>query len=160
MTNPPTTRDGAAVRLPPPVLFLCSTLLGGAAQVALGVGALPLARNTAFGLAALFTLSGATLLLWASGLFKRSGQDPRPWRSTPALIISGVYRYTRNPMYVAMAMAQAAFGFGFRSLWILLLLPASIVLVYVTAIRHEERYLEDKFGNEYVAYKQKVRRWL
>jgi protein-S-isoprenylcysteine O-methyltransferase Ste14 len=63
-------------------------------------------------------------------------------------------------MYLGMALFQAAVGLWLANGWILLMLPVALVAVYVTAIRHEEDYLERKFGTPYVDYKSAVRRWL
>jgi protein-S-isoprenylcysteine O-methyltransferase Ste14 len=93
-------------------------------------------------------------------LFRETGQDPRPWLATPEIVSSGVYRFTRNPMYVSLALGQSALGIGLGNLWILLLVPVVCAVVQITAIRHEEAYLERKFGDSYRDYKKSVRRWL
>jgi len=152
-------RDGAAVRLPPPLLFLLVLLLGIVGQVLWG-GSLPLSRTVGLVLATGLALLGLSLMLWAVRLFELSDQDPKPWLATPELIFSGVYRVTRNPMYLGLSLLQAAFGFGLRSPWVLLLVPVSMVGVYCVAIRHEEAYLEQKFGEPFIDYKSRVRRWL
>ena len=87
-------------------------------------------------------------------------QDPKPWATTPEIISSGIYRFTRNPMYVGMALVQIAIGIGLANWWVILAVPVSLVLVYLTAIRQEEAYLERKFGSAYTDYKMSVRRWL
>lgn len=96
----------------------------------------------------------------AVGLFRRTGQDPKPWKTTPEIISTGVYRFTRNPMYLGMALLQVGIGVGFANGWILALLPPVLVIIYAVAIRPEETYLESKFGDGYTAYKKSVRRWL
>jgi protein-S-isoprenylcysteine O-methyltransferase Ste14 len=96
----------------------------------------------------------------AFGLFRETGQDAKPWLPTPEIIKSGVYRFTRNPMYLSLALLQSGISIGVGNLWILLLVPVACAVVYMTAIRHEEAYLERKFGDSYLAYKKSVRRWL
>jgi len=61
---------------------------------------------------------------------------------------------------VGLALLQSAIGLGMGNLWILLLVPLACVVVQTTAIRHEEAYLERKFGDAYLDYKRSVRRWL
>ena len=100
------------------------------------------------------------LLGGAINLFRRTGQNPEPWKSTPEIVTSGVYRLTRNPMYVGLALLQAAIGVGLANGWIVALIPLVLVIIYLMAIRHEEHYLEAKFGDAYVRYKTSVRRWL
>ena len=77
-----------------------------------------------------------------------------------ALISTGVYRITRNPMYVGMALLQTGIGIGFANGWIISLVPPVLAIIYATAIRPEEAYLERKFGDPYTEYKRSVRRWL
>ncbi|MCI0671698.1 MAG: isoprenylcysteine carboxylmethyltransferase family protein, partial [Myxococcaceae bacterium] len=72
----------------------------------------------------------------------------------------GVYKFTRNPMYLGMTLLQTAIGIGWANGWIIALLPGVLAIIYATAIRHEEAYLERKFGDAYTRYKESVRRWL
>lgn len=109
--------------------------------------------------AALFVLGAVTMAL-AIGLFSRTGQDPKPWSTTPEIISTGIYGITRNPMYVGMALVQSALAVALANAWILALVPLAVLTVYATAIRHEEAYLETKFGDAYRDYKRRVRRWL
>jgi protein-S-isoprenylcysteine O-methyltransferase Ste14 len=99
-------------------------------------------------------------MLSAFGLFRRTGQDVKPWESTPEIISTGIYRFTRNPMYVSMALLQAGIGVALANGWVVLLVPVVSVVIYFIAIRHEEAYLEEKFGTVYTEYKSSVRRWI
>jgi len=108
----------------------------------------------------LAALMGLAMIRSAFGLFRRTGQDPKPWESTPEVISTGIYRFTRNPMYVGMALIQLAIGIGLGNGWIVALVPAVLGVIYAIAIRHEEAYLERKFGKIYTEYKASVRRWL
>jgi protein-S-isoprenylcysteine O-methyltransferase Ste14 len=103
---------------------------------------------------------GVATVAGAMGRFRRTGQDPTPWTSTPEIVSTGVYGITRNPMYVGMALLQAGIGIAWANGWIVALLLPVLVLIYAIAIRHEEAYLERKFGETYIAYKRSVRRWL
>ena len=114
-------------------------------------------RTFAAGGAALF---GAGFVVSAMALFHRSGQDPEPWKSTPEIISKGPYRMTRNPMYLGIGLLQGAAGLWKSNGWIIGLLPLALLGVYLAAIRHEEAYLERKFGDAYRSYKSSVRRWL
>ena len=152
--------DGAAVRFPPPFVYAIALVAGALLQGFV----LPLPFGVSFGarvaVAAVAAGLGVALIAAAIGLFRRTGQDPAPWESTPEIISTGIYRYTRNPMYVGMALLQLAIGVGFGNLWIVALLPLVLAIIYAIAIRHEEAYLERKFGETYLAYKRSVRRWL
>ena len=152
--------SGANVRFPPPVVHLIALVAG--LGLDWGVGSLPnpLSGAGRFIAGGALVVVGVVLLALAEGLFQRTGQDPRPWKYSPELIVEGVYRWTRNPMYLGMGVVQAGIGFGLANLWIVALVPLAWVAVYLIAIRHEEEYLETRFGSRYVEYKQQVRRWL
>ena len=153
-------RDGASVRIPPPVVYLAAVLAGGVVDRYLFAVPLDLPGGVRFGATAVATVIGIGVMATAIGLFKRTGQDPKPWESTPEIISTGVYRFTRNPMYVGMALLQAGIGLALASAWIIALVPVVLAVVYATAVRHEEAYLEEKFGAAYLSYKRSVRRWI
>ncbi len=154
-------RDAAAVCFPPPFLYLISIGFGLLAHRFVGPWSLPglegLTR-AAIGLAVVF--AGIGLAFAAIGLFKRTGQEPEPWKPTPSILNDGIYRYSRNPMYLALAVVQVGIGLGLGNLWIVAATALSLVAVYFVAVRPEEIYLEGKFGDEYRRYKARVRRWI
>ena len=158
--DPHDQRDGAAVRFPPPLVYLIAVIAGGVLHVF--VAPLPIALSWALriGLALVAAGLGFAFVAAAIGLFRRTGQDPKPWESTPEIISTGIYRYTRNPMYVGMALVQTGIGVGWGNGWILAFVPVVLAIVYAIAVRHEEEYLERKFGETYTAYKASVRRWI
>lgn len=155
----PTTdpaRDAAAVRFPPPLIFLGFVLLGGLVDRWLALPPLPIPRW--FG--AIVALPGAVLIAAAVGAFRRSGEDPTPWTRTDQVIATGLYARTRNPMYLGMAITALGLGVALASMMALLLTIAAAMVVGRTVIAREERYLEAKFGDGYRAYRARVRRWL
>ncbi len=77
-----------------------------------------------------------------------------------AIITGGPYAYTRNPLYVALALFHGAVAIAAGNVWALLLLAPALLVVRYFVIAREERYLEAKFGEEYLRYKARVRRWL
>lgn len=155
-------RDGAEVRVIPPAVPLVAILLGVALQrfwPLFGDYRLPdPGRAWAGGT----LIVGAILIfgLWPVVLFRRSGQDENPWKPTPRIIEQGPYRLTRNPMYVQMVLVCLGFAMLGSNAWILLLTPACAWALQRLAILPEEAYLERKFGEEYLDYKRRVRRWL
>ena len=152
--------DGAAVRFPPPFVYLGAIVIGGLLHGLILPLPLQMPMALRMGLAIATALFGAGFVAAATGLFRRTGQDPKPWESTPEIISTGIYRFTRNPMYVGMALLQASIGITWGNGWILALVPVVLVTIYTIAIRHEEAYLERKFGSTYLDYKHSVRRWL
>ncbi len=152
--------DGAAVRLPPPYVYLAAVIgswVLNSFLLPLPIALTPQLRITG---ATIFILLGFTAVLCAGRLFKNTRQDPKPWKPTPEIISTGIYRFTRNPMYVGMALIQAGLGIAMSSLWVIALLPPVLATIHVTAILHEEAYLEQEFGEAYLDYKRSVRRWL
>ena len=75
-------------------------------------------------------------------------------------MIAGPYRFTRNPMYVGLAALTVALGLLLDSWWPIVLLVPVLFVVRAFVIAPEEQYLERRFGADYVAYTQRVRRWL
>ncbi|MFG6102582.1 isoprenylcysteine carboxylmethyltransferase family protein [Leptothoe sp. EHU-05/26/07-4] len=159
MNNNETT-DGAAVLVPPPILHLVVAAVGIALNAFIWPlpfafsGSIRLAIALAIAVPSIVLVAGALRLFWATG------QDPEPWATTPEIVQTGVYRFTRNPMYLSLALLQVAIGIGLGNLWVVLLVAFSCLIVQITAIRPEEAYLEGKFGSEYLDYKESVRRWL
>lgn len=158
--NTQTPRDSAAVRFPPPLVYLLAVLVGGVLHVFVAPLPIGLSPGSRIGLGLIVAAAGIALAGAALGLFRRTGQNPEPWKSTPEIISTGIYRYTRNPMYVGMALVQAGIGIGWGNAWILAFVPVVLAIVYAIAVRHEEAYLERKFGATYTTYKASVRRWI
>lgn len=148
----------AGVRFPPPLIFAGMMLIGRAADGLFGLNpAIPgLVRIAGWGIAA----SGAALIGWAIVLFLKAGNNPEPWSPDKAFVATGIYRFTRNPMYLGMALAHLGFALGANSLGMLLTMPIAAVLVDRLVIAREERHLIRRFGSTYEEYLGHVRRWL
>src|SRR5262245_4991557 len=112
-------------------------------------------------------VAGAVLLLasgltarWAQKTMQRAGTNVLPSQPALAIVTEGPFRFTRNPIYVANTFAYLGLALVLNTWWpILLLLPMLLALDW-GIIRREERYLEARFGETYLAYKRRVRRWL
>ena len=154
--------DRARVRFFPPGIPLGTILVGVILQrlwPLVGPLALPAPLRYWLG-GAIVVASGFGLGAWAVILFRRSGQDENPWKPTPSIVERGPYRLTRNPMYLQMVLVCVGFSIALANLWILMLTPLCALLLQVLAIVPEEAYLERKFGQDYLDYKKRVRRWL
>jgi protein-S-isoprenylcysteine O-methyltransferase Ste14 len=153
-------QGGARVRFPPPLVFL--GLMGVAALVQHFVTrvTVPIPSLPRFVLAALFGLPGIALLVQAQGLFKRSGQHPAPWKPSPELVLAGIYRFSRNPMYLGMTLITIGVAFAADDVWMIAAAFVALTIVHVIAVLPEEAYLGEKFGDAYAQYKAKVRRYL
>ena len=100
------------------------------------------------------------LALWALVTMKAAGTNVAPAKPALTIVRGGPFRFTRNPMYLALCLLQVALGF-FLNDWITLLfvVPLALILHYGVILR-EERYLTTKFGEPYLQLKRQVRRWL
>jgi protein-S-isoprenylcysteine O-methyltransferase Ste14 len=88
------------------------------------------------------------------------GEPFVPGKPTSSLITDGPFRYSRNPGYLGGAMVYTGIASLTNVLWVLLFLPVVLFVMQRTAIEREERYLERNFGEEYLRYKARVRRWI
>lgn len=155
-------RDAAAVRIFPPAVPLLTILLGVGLNrmwpIDLGFGLPAPERYWLGGSIALGAFLG--LGFWSVVLFRRGGQSENPWKPTPHIVEGGPFRFTRNPMYLQMVLICFGFAVILMNWWILVLTPVGGWLLQRFAILPEEAYLERKFGEIYLAYKRRVRRWL
>lgn len=97
--------------------------------------------------------------LWAALLMVKAGTTVEPYGATTRIITHGPFRYSRNPIYIALSGWYGGVAIAFNSLWPLLFLPVVLIVMVQGVIKREERYLERKFGEEYLGYKRRVRRW-
>jgi protein-S-isoprenylcysteine O-methyltransferase Ste14 len=151
-------KDSAGIKFPPPLIYLLFLLAGLALERVWPVGLVPgVAR---------FWIGGALLALalacglWARAQFRRAGTPIRPDRTTTAIVSTGPYAYSRNPLYLTLAAVYLGIAVLAESAWAILLLLPALWTVQRFVIGREERYLEGKFGEVYRAYKESVRRWL
>jgi protein-S-isoprenylcysteine O-methyltransferase Ste14 len=107
-------------------------------------------------------LLAAAVALSASGvgMFRRSRTSIVPVRPATALVVSGPYRFTRNPMYVGLAVLTVALALFMDTWWPVLLLVPVLFTIQRFVIAREEKYLQRRFGAEHTAYAQRVRRWV
>ncbi len=157
MTLPNDAPDIPHVVAPPPLVYAVPLLAGLLLHHFRPLAALPpgLAR----------VLWPPLVLLGFIGLpaviaFRRAGTHPQPWRPTTALVITGPYRITRNPMYVGFTFLYLGITLWVNALWPLLALPIVLVIMRRGVIAREEVYLERCFGDVYRAYCSRVRRWI
>jgi protein-S-isoprenylcysteine O-methyltransferase Ste14 len=150
--------DNPGVWFPPPLLYAFA-LFGGLfvnREWPWPVDGGPLVMVVATILCA----GAVTLTLAAVGSFRRARTTVIPRRPATAFVVSGPYQFTRNPMYVSMAGLTAGLGLFAHTWWPLVLLVPVLVIVRFAVIAREERYLSRRFGDDYVAYTRRVRRWL
>lgn len=152
--------DGANVRFPPPLIYIGLLAVGFTVGRLLhlpNLGLEPRMRESAGGI---LVLAGVLVSFAGAGLFLRSRTAIIPFKPATHLVTSGVYRWTRNPMYLGMALIYSGLAFLLNSLAALVLLLVVIAIMQRQVIAREEAYLERAFGNEYLAYKSRVRPWI
>lgn len=112
----------------------------------------------AFG-ALVFALALA-LAVWAIATMTSAGSNVPTNQPTTAIVESGPYRFTRNPIYLGMFGGQVGLAIAFDTLWLLLMLVPFALVIRYGVVAREEIYLERKFGDLYRGYRVRVRRWL
>jgi protein-S-isoprenylcysteine O-methyltransferase Ste14 len=100
------------------------------------------------------------LSLWGVRVMHRAGTSEKTSLPTTALVTTGPFRYSRNPLYVSLTLAYLGIAVAAQSLWALALLIVVLAVVQRGVIDREERYLERRFGADYLRYKERVRRWI
>ena len=151
--------DKAPVKVPPPLLYLIPFLVGVAVQLAVPIHFLPLGW-VQFAAGVPLAVMGLAFFLTAVRTLVGAETDVVFTKSTTTVVIRGPYQLSRNPIYVGASTMFIGGAIAVNSVWTLALFPAAVLLVLFRAIRPEERYLEQKFGQGYLNYKSMVRRWL
>jgi len=111
-------------------------------------------------LGAVLVAGGFWFNLWADLAFKRVKTAVKPFEESSALITSGLFTITRNPMYVGMVFTLAGLFVALGSLTPVFVIPVFAVVMLVRFIIPEERHLEQQFGEAYRDYRKRARRWL
>jgi protein-S-isoprenylcysteine O-methyltransferase Ste14 len=164
--TPPSPDPGPTVQLPdhpnvialPPLIYLAFIVIGASLHYVWPIPILSRSAAKWLGRAAI-SLSIAVAMLTLRE-FRRWNTSFRTDRSTTSLIQSGPFGYTRNPFYLAASACYLGIALYVNSFWLLAMLLPTLVVITKGVIEREERYLERKFGSEYLRYKQSVRRWL
>jgi len=149
---------GPGVKLPPPLVFTVALLVSALLQASWPVGLSDLAMIRYLGVA--LCVSSIIALLDMVLMFRRHKTSIKPWKPTAQVLSHGPYAFSRNPIYLGFCFLAVGIGLVLNSLWMTLsFIPAAFIVLH-TAILKEEKYLENKFGEEYRHYKKRVRRWL
>ena len=148
------------LKIPPPLIALFLAILMWLTPALAWSVAIPSSLRIGLALA----LSGLGLGIAVSGVvaFRRARTTLNPIKasSASALVGSGVFRFTRNPMYVGLLVELLAWTVFLSNPMTLLFLPVYVLYINRFQITPEERALTSLFGTEYLAYKNSVRRWL
>jgi len=153
--------DFADVAVKPPLLFGGALALGYVLSLYFPLGP-GLAQANAFALTVgiTFIALGFALAIRSVQMFRRAGTNVVPGEPATALVTAGPYRFTRNPIYIGFVLVYFGLSIVLTSMWVLLLLFPTLVILHRGVVKREEAYLERKFGDAYRAYKARVPRWL
>ncbi len=153
-----TTKDRPGVIAPPPLIYLAFLVVGLAVGYFYPIGLFE--GGWRYGVGAVLAVFAVGLAVWALPQFRRAGTHVDPYKPDTAIITTGPYRFTRNPLYIGLALLYAGIAIAAASAWALVLLIPALAVIRWGVIRREEAYLETKFGDDYRRYKAGVRRWL
>lgn len=145
-------------RMPPPLPCLVAVVAGVGIDLWLPWSIGPRPFTIAAGAAALLAM--AVLGTATFRAFRRHATPLDPSYETVAIIETGPFRYSRNPAYIGFVLLQVAIGCFLDNAWILVFIIPAVVAIQRLVVLREEAYLEAKFGEAYLRYKTKVRRWI
>ena len=159
---PAPDRDTPGVIAFPPLIYGVAIVAGLVLHQLWPLPVLPAGHDAGLriALAGIPIAAALALVVWALPQFRRLGTNVSVHQPSTALITSGPYRFTRNPLYLALALIQAGIAVAADQLWIAVLLAPALLVVRTGVIAREERYLARKFGQPYLDYCARVRRWL
>jgi len=142
----------------PPVVYLVSIAIGSLLEFAWPLPFLPHALSTLLGI--LLVVAAVMLFIGSVGKFRAAGTPVPGNKPTTAIVQSGPYRFSRNPIYLAFSLLHLGIALWINSLWLIATLVAALGVMACVVIPREEQYLERRFGEEYLTYKKSVRRWI
>ena len=151
-------RDNSGVRFPPAFLYLLGLLAGWWLERKYPLASLP--KNVAIAAGIVLVVAGLAVARAGARTIWKANSSIIPIKPTTAIVSDGPYALTRNPMYLGMVFIYVGIAFLIHSAWAFILLPIVILGVDRLVIAKEEKYLTGKFGESYLAYKNKVRRWI
>jgi protein-S-isoprenylcysteine O-methyltransferase Ste14 len=155
---PSDEQDKAGIVAPPPLIYLGVLIFGLLLNRRFPIAFLPRGIARSLGWSLLST--GVLLVGWFQWTMRDAGTPANPYKPVSNVVTEGPFRYTRNPAYLSMSMIYTGIAALANALWAMLLLPGALLVIQRGVIEREERYLERKFGEEYLRYKAQVRRWI
>jgi protein-S-isoprenylcysteine O-methyltransferase Ste14 len=152
-----TDTSNAVVR--PPVAWILAIVAGIAVDRLYPLRFVPASVPGAWVGGTIFAIALA-LAIWAIVTIRKAGTRVETYKPTTTIVVNGPYRFTRNPIYLGMVLGQIGLAIALDSLWLLATLVLFYLVIRYGVVAREEAYLEQKFGDVYVGYKARVRRWL
>lgn len=156
------SRDMPSVIAFPPLIYLGALLLGLGLRHAWKWPFLPTSVPALWPriAGAIVILSGGSLAMWARNTMVHAGTNVLPSQPALKIVTAGPFRFTRNPIYLGNTLVYLGLALIINSTWLIVLFVPMVLVLHQGVILREERYLEAKFGQDYVSYKAQVHRWL
>ncbi len=154
------TPDRARIIAPPPLLALGCILLGFIARHFFPLRWFAPANTLPSLVGVVMIAISIAIVVLAGRTFIAQGTHPNPNRPTKALVMTGVFSVSRNPIYVAFLLFVLAFALLANSLWFVISACVLLLVLHFGVVKQEERYLREKFGVSYEQYCSRVRRWI
>lgn len=151
------TDDLPGVVAHPPLIYLLFMAFGALLQNLTPI-ILEIPGNRILGI--VLAAGGFLLSSWSIVHFFIHRVNPDPFKPTDGIVTTGPYRFSRNPIYLAFIMLQVGVGVWAEGTWIIITVLPATAIIFFGVILKEERYLEKKFGEEYLEFRTRVRRWL
>ena len=140
----------------PPLIYLISLVSGTVVHLVVPLPFLP--PTLAVQLGVPLVAVAIALFSYSVAKFRAAGTPVPARKPTTAIVRTGPYRFSRNPIYLAFSLFQLGIAIWVNSLWLLATLAPAVGLIHYVVIRRKEQYLERRFGARYLAYKASVRR--
>ena len=150
--------DNPGVIAPPPLIYAAALAAGLLSNRRYRIPFLPRPLSRTLGWPLM--IGGLAIGALGSRAMRRAETNLDPYKPTTAIVTEGPFRFTRNPLYLSMILIYVGIAALANALPPVLLLPMVQHLMRRSVIEREERYLERKFGDEYLQYKARVRRWI
>ena len=151
-------KDNPGVIVFPPMIYGGALLIGLAIHYFVPIQFLAGALSIWLGV---LLISVAGPLILSAVRAKRRAQTAFDLRKpTTSIVTEGPFRFSRNPAYLALTLLYLGIALLINSIWVLLMIVPTVIVMQRGVIKREERYLERKFGKEYLRYREQVRRWI
>lgn len=154
----PTSPQGADVHVPPPLVY-AAPLVAAWAVDRLLPWRMP-GKHWRTGAGWVLVVAGQAVAAAGASSFRRHHTSIIPGRPAKAMVTTGPYMYTRNPMYLGMTVAYVGGSLVLGTWWAPVALPAVVAFIDRNVIRREEAYLRSRFGDEYEEFSRHTRRWV
>jgi protein-S-isoprenylcysteine O-methyltransferase Ste14 len=153
-------KDSAAIRIPPPIFFFACLGCGLLMEYFFPINLISLSSIPRVIVGSIFIVISCYFAVSAFFVFIKNKTPFDTSKSTIKIVTDGAYRFSRNPLYLSLLLLLFGVAILLSSLWLFCTVPILYTLFLFKAVKPEESYLSQKFGEEYLNYSAKVRRWI